>query len=169
MESQSGKLWKALNRGLDICVIGLMAFLVIDVVWQVCSRYLLSNPSSWTEELATFLLVWVGLLGAAVALRERAHLGINYLTAGMRPQAQHTAEVFALASTALFCVLVLIYGGTSLVVRTVALNQLSPALGIHMGYVYLALPISGFFMTGYSLRRLAACFFHVTSVDRPHR
>ena len=109
MESRSGKLWKALNRGLDICVIGLMAFLVIDVVWQVCSRYLLSNPSSWTEELATFLLVWVGLLGAAVALRERAHLGINYLTAGMRPQAQHTAEVFALASTALFCVLVLIY------------------------------------------------------------
>jgi len=55
MESRSGKLWKALNRGLDICVIGLMAFLVIDVVWQVCSRYLLSNPSSWTEELATFL------------------------------------------------------------------------------------------------------------------
>jgi TRAP-type C4-dicarboxylate transport system permease small subunit len=87
----------------------------------------------------------------------------------MRPEAQHTAEVFALASTALFCVLVFIYGGTALVVRTVALNQLSPALGIHMGYVYLALPIGGLFMTGYSLRRLAACFFHVTSVDRPHR
>ncbi|NIX00358.1 MAG: TRAP transporter small permease subunit, partial [Phycisphaerae bacterium] len=54
-----------------------MGVLVIDVTWQVITRFVLKNPSSWTEELATYLLIWVGLLGAAVALHRGAHLGID--------------------------------------------------------------------------------------------
>ena len=115
-----------MNRGLDNCVIGLTAILVVDVLWQVCSRYVFSSPSSWTEELATFLLIWVGLLGAAVAFREHAHLGIEYLPARMSPRIRCAVEVLALASTALFCVLVLVYGGATLVIRTVSLLQALP-------------------------------------------
>ena len=158
-----------MNRGLDNCVIGLTAILVVDVLWQVCSRYVFSSPSSWTEELATFLLIWVGLLGAAVAFREHAHLGIEYLPARMSPRIQCAVEVLALASTALFCVLVLVYGGATLVIRTVSLLQTSPALGLPMGYVYLALPVGGFFMTVYSLQFLTARLSHVPSADSSHR
>ena len=158
-----------MNRGLDNCVIGLTAILVVDVLWQVCSRYVFSSPSSWTEELATFLLIWVGLLGAAVAFREHAHLGIEYLPARMSPRIRCAVEVLALASTALFCVLVLVYGGATLVIRTVSLLQTSPALGLPMGYVYLALPVGGFFMTVYSLQFLTARLSHVPSADSSHR
>ena len=158
-----------MNRGLDNCVIGLTAILVVDVLWQVCSRYVFSSPSSWTEELATFLLIWVGLLGAAVAFREHAHLGIEYLPARMSPRIRCAVEVLALASTALFCVLVLVYGGATHVIRTVSLLQTSPALGLPMGYVYLALPVGGFFMTVYSLQFLTARLSHVPSADSSHR
>nr|HOQ05906.1 hypothetical protein [Anaerohalosphaeraceae bacterium] len=44
---------------------------------------------------------------------------------------------------------VMILGGTELVQITLRLQQKSPALGVQMGYVYLAVPISGFFMLLY--------------------
>ena len=67
-----------LDRAVDFAAILIMAALVLDVLWQVLSRYILKNPSAWTEELAAFLLVWAGLLGSCIALRQKAHLGIDY-------------------------------------------------------------------------------------------
>ena len=45
----------------------------------------------------------------------------------------------------------MVIGGTDLVISTLKLGQLSPALGIKIGYVYLAIPISGFFLVLYSV------------------
>lgn len=56
---------KIIDKGLELSLIFLMAFLVVDVLWQVLSRYILVSPSSVTDELAGYLLIWVGLLGAA--------------------------------------------------------------------------------------------------------
>ena len=145
----------ALDRVLDWAVVGLMATLVLDILWQVFARYVLAAPSSWTEELATFLLIWLALLGAAVGLRERAHLGIDYLTAKLPPERRRAVEALAFALTAAFCAIVLTYGGSTLVLRTLALDQHSPALGVPMGYVYLALPLGGLSATWYSVRFLA--------------
>ena len=58
---------KIIDKGLELSLIFLMAFLVVDVLWQVLSRYILVSPSSVTDELAGYLLIWVGLLGAALA------------------------------------------------------------------------------------------------------
>ena len=58
---------KIIDKGLELSLIFLMAFLVVDVLWQVLSRYILVSPSSVTDELAGYLLIWVGLLGAATA------------------------------------------------------------------------------------------------------
>jgi TRAP-type C4-dicarboxylate transport system permease small subunit len=45
----------------------------------------------------------------------------------------------------------MVIGGTSLVISTLNLGQISPALGVEIGYVYLAIPISGFFLVLYSV------------------
>ena len=144
-------VWRTLDRGLEGLVATIMAVLVLDVLWQVFTRFVLRNPSAWTDELATFLLIWVGLLGACVALKRRAHLGIDYFVAKAPPRMKKTLELLALVLVALFAVLVLGCGGMALVLRTLALDQVSPALGIKMGYVYLALPISGLFLFLYSV------------------
>jgi len=152
-------LWRKIKYGLDrtleTLVAVVMAVLVVDVVWQVFTRYVLRSPSSWTEELATFLMIWVGLLGASVGLNRGAHLGIDYLVQKLPARRRLLTEVVVFACTGLFSLLALGIGGATLVVRTLGLEQISPALGIRMGYVYLALPISGFFLTLYSAQFLA--------------
>lgn len=68
---------KIIDKGLELSLIFLMAFLVVDVLWQVLSRYILVSPSSVTDELAGYLLIWVGLLGAAYVSGKNEHLAID--------------------------------------------------------------------------------------------
>lgn len=49
-----------------------VAALVLMSGWQAAARYILDQPPSWTEELARFLMVWAGLLGASCAFRAKA-------------------------------------------------------------------------------------------------
>src|SRR4030042_745419 len=145
------KAKKVLDKTLETLVTVSMGVLVIDVVWQVITRYVMKNPSSWTEELATVLMIWGGLLGASVALNRGAHLGIDYLVAKLPSRQAIFVTLFVFAVIAVFSLLVMVVGGGQLVYRTLATNQVSPALGLKMGYVYLAIPISGFFLVIYSV------------------
>ena len=170
------KLKKFLDRCLEALVMVVVAVLVIDVLWQVVTRFgskvapwitshewngrLASfavnltkgiQPSSWTEELATFLLIWVALLGSAVALGRGAHLGIDYFVSKLPERTRMRTELFVFACVSLFSLLVMVCGGIHLVTRTLALDQTSPALQLPIGYVYLAVPISGAFLVLYSL------------------
>jgi len=128
-----------------------VGILVIDVLWQVFTRFIMGKPSSWTEELATFLLIWVSLLGAAVALGRGAHLGIDYFASKLPERTRIQTELFVFAVVSLFSLLVMVVGGIGLVKQTLALEQISVALHIPMGYVYLAIPISGSFLVLYGL------------------
>ena len=59
------ELRKNVDKVLEFVLISLVIVLIADVSWQVISRYILSAPSSFTDELAGYLLIWVGVLGAA--------------------------------------------------------------------------------------------------------
>ena len=148
------KIKKALDRFLEFLVALVMGILVLDVAWQVFTRFVLKDPSSWTEELATFLMIWVGLLGACVALNRNAHLGVDYFVDKLPPRKKIYTQIFVFTAVALFSLLVLGMGGIRLVTVTLMREQVSPALHIPMGYVYLALPLSGFFLVLYSLEFL---------------
>jgi TRAP-type C4-dicarboxylate transport system permease small subunit len=148
------KIKKGLDRTLEFLVALVMGILVLDVTWQVFTRFVLRHPSSWTEELATFLMIWVALLGAGVALNRKAHLGVDYFVGKLPPDKKLYTEIFAFSACALFSLLVLVIGGIRLVAVTLIREQISPALHLKMGYVYLALPISGLFLILYSLEFL---------------
>ncbi|MBN1307988.1 MAG: TRAP transporter small permease [Chitinispirillaceae bacterium] len=141
---------KMLDRLLESLVITVMAVLVIDVVWQVFTRLVLKNPSQWTEELAVFMLIWVAMLGSAVALERGAHLGIDYFTEKLSARLRLYTELFVFCAVAAFSICVMIIGGIDLVASTLQLDQVSPALGVRVGYVYLAVPVSGFFILLYA-------------------
>jgi len=151
------KIKFVLDRSLEVLVTVSMAVLVIDVVWQVFTRYVMKSPSTWTEELATFLMIWVGLLGSSVALNRGAHLGIDYFVAKLPQKKRLYVELFIFLSIAIFSLLVLCVGGSQLVRITLANGQVSAALGLKMGYVYLAIPVSGFFLVIYSVEFFIEC------------
>ncbi|OHB64059.1 MAG: hypothetical protein A2168_06130 [Planctomycetes bacterium RBG_13_50_24] len=141
---------KVLDRSLELLVTVVVAVLVVDVLWQVFTRFVLKNPSTWTEELAVFMLIWVSLLGAAVALNRGAHLGIDYFVGKLSPRKRLYTEIFAFLCISIFSLTIMVIGGIDLVGSTLKLEQMSPALGIKVGYVYLAVPISGLFLLLYS-------------------
>ena len=145
------RLVKYVDTILCWLLICLTAVMVFDVSWQVFTRFVLKNPSSFTEELATFLLIWISLLGSAYALRRKAHLGIDIITIRMKPQTQYVWEFFVYSVVILFSILVLIWGGSRLVIITLHLNQISAALRVKMGYVYSVIPLTGLLMVFYSL------------------
>lgn len=143
-----------LDVALKYLLIILMALLLIDVSWQVLTRFVLPKPSSFTEELARFLLIWIGLLGAAHAYRHKMHLGVDVFIKSMsRSKAQVTKQIVQLMTLG-FAISVLIYGGSKLVLLAFHLEQRSAAMQINMGVVYLALPISGVLLALFAIERL---------------
>ena len=135
-----------LNRGLELAVMVVMATLVLDVLWGVVSRFVLGEQSRFTEELATYLLIWVSLLGASVAFSTGGHLGVDYFVGLLDKSTRPLVTVVVNLAVALFAGVVMLYGGYVLVTRALADGQISPAMEIEVGYVYLAVPISGFFI-----------------------
>ena len=142
---------RILDKFLALTLTALMALMVLDVTWQIFTRYATASPSSWTEELARFLLIWIGLLGAAWAYRMRAHLGLSYLVEKRSAATQRKIAIFGYLASALFALLVLVYGGTQLVLLTLKLDQVSASLGLKIGYVYMIIPVSGVLITIFAL------------------
>ncbi|NLH18165.1 MAG: TRAP transporter small permease [Phycisphaerae bacterium] len=165
---------KILNWFLETLLTVVMAVLVLDVVWQVIARWIINRPNStvgewlrnlftacginptfsWTEELATYLMIWVGMLGASVALNRGSHLGIDYMVSKFSVMTRIKTEVFVFICIGLFSLVGMLIGGILLVSKTFELGQTSPAMKLPIGYVYLAVPISGFFLVIYSIELL---------------
>ncbi len=147
-------LTHTLEKILEVVCAVLMALMVIDVTWQVLSRFVLSTPSSFSEELARFLLLWIGFLGAAYAYRKFAHLGLDILTANLKGTAKFVAERFSDSVTFLFSAIIMVYGGVKIMNLTLELNQLSAALQIPIGYIYSVIPLSGLLICIFAVERL---------------
>lgn len=154
LRSVWGRVCRGLDRSLGAFVILIFAVLVVDVLWGVVSRYVLGSQARWTEELATNLLVWVSLLGAALAYAEGAHIGVDVLVRKLDPGAQHLAAMVAHVAAATFAILVMIGGGYVLVSETLAAGQTTPALGWKMGHIYLSVPLSGAAMLIFAIGHL---------------
>ncbi|MFP4365716.1 MAG: TRAP transporter small permease [Bacteroidales bacterium] len=144
-------LRRYLDKFLATFVTILMGVLVLNVLWQVASRYLLGDPSSFTDELAGFLLVWVGLLGATYITGSKEHLAIDILHHKLSDVNKVRVNLVINILVALFALVVLVIGGGNLVYITLHLEQISSALQIPIGYVYIVLPLSGIFIIYYSI------------------
>lgn len=140
-----------ITKVLEIFLILLMSAIVIDVTWQVVTRFILQDPSSFTEELVGFLLIWIGLLGASYAIYTKAHLGIDILARKIDVNARKKLDVVIYSIVILFSFFILVVGGWRLVNITFTLNQISPSMGLPMGYVYIVLPLTGVLIIYYSI------------------
>ena len=147
-----------LNKALEIFLVFIMSFLVIDVLWQVTSRYVLASPSPFTDEIAGFLLIWVGLLGAAYVAGRKEHLAIDILLQKTRESRKRNLELTIFICILIFALSVMVIGGIWLVYTRFMLDVRSAALQLPLGYVYLVLPISGLLMSYYSLYHIKILF-----------
>ncbi len=129
----------------------IMGLMVINVLWQVFTRFIMSNPSSFTDELARYLMIWVGVLGAAYVSGKNMHVAIDVLSNRLTKKKQKNLSLFVHTIIILFSLLVLVIGGARLVYITTVLNQNSPALHIPLAVVYAVIPISGLLIIYYKI------------------
>lgn len=134
----------------------LMAVITLDVLWGVFTRYVLGDQASWSEELARFLLIWIGVLGAAYASGQRMHLSIDLLGPKLEKHKQRRLQRFIDLIILVFALMVLVVGGLRLLYITQVLGQLSPSLRVPMAIVYSVLPISGLLIIYYKIGDLLA-------------
>ena len=146
---------KTIEQALEKFLVFLMGILVLDVLWQVTSRYVLTSPSSFTDELAGFLLIWVGLFGAAYVSGKNQHLAIDLLLQKVDMKAKKRLEIFIQIAIVLFGLFVFVIGGVWLVYTRFALDVRSAALHIPLGYVYLVLPLSGMLIIFFAIDNVA--------------
>ncbi len=146
--------YKKFDRTLEIILVVLACVLVVDVLWQVFSRYILNSPSSFTDELAGYLLIWVSLLGAAYVAGKKEHLAIDLLLQKSSPVRRRVLEIVIRSLIMCFALTVLVTGGIWLVYTRFYLGVTSAALQLPLGYVYIALPLSGLIITFYSVHHL---------------
>jgi TRAP-type C4-dicarboxylate transport system permease small subunit len=148
----------SVKRGLDVALrwlcIGLFAALVLIVAWQVFSRQVLNTPSTWSEELAKYVFIWLGLFGAALVFGERGHIAVDALVRKLPQRVQRWNAALGQIVIAAFTVLVLVYGGWQ--VSELAWNQSMPGLPLKVGWLYLALPLSGVLVLFYTVYHLVA-------------
>lgn len=138
------------DHALGWALVVLMGAAVLNVLWQVFTRFVVGNPSSFTDELARYLLIWVGLLGSAYAGGKRLHLAIDLVPTKLTGRAKHALGVFIEACVFVFALFVMVVGGLKLVSLTLLLGQTSAALQLPLGYVYFVLPLSGFLLMFYA-------------------
>ncbi|MBW8244208.1 TRAP transporter small permease [Muricauda oceani] len=125
----------------------LMSLMVLNVLWQVFSRYVLGTPSAFTDELARFLMIWLGLLGAAYVSGKNGHVAIDVLAKRANAKNQRVLKRAVSGFIILFCMAAMVIGGGWLVYTTYELKQHSPALGLPLAYVYVVIPLSGLIVT----------------------
>ena len=163
-----GQTLKPINalliRALEILAVIAAAALVLDVVWGVVTRAMPGGQAKWTEELARFLLIWVSMLGGALAFRRREHLGIDFLVTSMHSDVNHGLQVLKQGIVCITAAAVFLYGGFRIVSDALIAQQTTPALGWKMGYVYAAVPLAGVFILLFSLEEMLS----PTSIDSKH-
>ena len=114
--------------------------MTIMIFLQVIFRYLLKAPLSYSEELARYMFIWSVAMGAALALRRGKHIGVEAFVQWLPFRLRDQVKIVGSLLNLLFFGLLIWYG---FVMVRATMDQLSPALLLPMGYVYLAIPASG--------------------------
>ena len=134
-----------LRKNLDRILEGLagisFAAMVLLTCWPVLTRYVLQAPSSWSEELVSYLFAWMALLGASLVTEERGHMNIPALVERLPKKGQKWSAVFSEGVAFLFSAVILFYGGVQIV--DLAMGQMTSSLGVAIGVFYVVLPACG--------------------------
>ncbi|MBP1048467.1 TRAP transporter small permease [Enterococcus sp. BWM-S5] len=142
----------ALDKALEIFGSVLLAIMILVVLYQVFTRTVLNSPNTVTEELVRFGLVWLSMLASAYVVGKRSHLAVTMLSDNLSGKNKRLLEIVVQVLFLVFAAVIMVFGGWKAV--TVTMGQISPSLSIPMGYVYLAVPVSGVIMFIYSLLNL---------------
>jgi TRAP-type C4-dicarboxylate transport system permease small subunit len=133
------RLFKTLEAVLFVLVLALLALVIL----QVCTRYLLHNSLPWTEEVARMVLIWLVMIGAAIATERNEQYAINFIFERLGGGARMAVLLATHLIGIVFLIALAVYGGEY--VRT-NMQTVYVATQIPKGYIYAAVPFGAAIM-----------------------
>ena len=121
---------------------------------QVVNRNFVHLPLQWTEELARYSMVWLALLGASIGLRQGKQMCMTFVYDKCAANVRRIFRIVGDVVCAVFCGTVG-YFSLFTIQRQIEVNQVTSALKIPMGIVYIVIPFSMFVMMIYEIYQLA--------------
>ena len=135
---------KKVEKVLDTVMRFLMALAMLTLLvfgtWQIFTRWVLGNPSTFTDELLRYVLIIAGFIGSAYCFYRDEHLALTLVTDKATGTFKIALDVFIEACILFFVVYVFIFGGLKL--ANTATN-VSSVMHIPMKTLYMIEPICG--------------------------
>jgi TRAP-type C4-dicarboxylate transport system permease small subunit len=128
-------------RLLQLILTALLFLLVIPVTLQIVARYTEFIPRYiWTEEAARFLFIWIIMIGATIAVRERTHFDVDILPKPTTPRGKAIGELVVDCAVLVVAAVFVLYGYGYAVF---GYGQTSELTGINMVTMHVAFPLAG--------------------------
>ncbi|MBN2442402.1 MAG: TRAP transporter small permease [Spirochaetales bacterium] len=149
------KIMDHLARILFIVTAAMICAMVLIITWQVFSRFVLNKTPRWSEESTIVLMLYSGFLGAALAYRERLHIGIKFFLLKIKQKTRSRIYFFIDILIGLFSLFMLIWGtGFAWMMR----SQTLPATKIPVGISYLPIPLAGLMLILFVIEKIGDDF-----------
>lgn len=130
---------------------GLLAFITFLVFIQVCMRYFFNASFLWGEELSLFAFIWCVFIGAAIAVRRRAHFAFDFLANLLSGRVAGFQRLLVDLIILGLAVLMLVQGHYF---SRLSVQRFSPAVGITLFIPTIIIPVSAAYMILGTLRNL---------------
>jgi TRAP-type transport system small permease protein len=139
------KLCARIDWVLRFITIAMFVTMTTVVVLGILSRFTGLFAILWSEEVGRYLMIWMGFLGAVMALRRGQHIGVLYLVEKL-PRALHNSMGLLVQSLCVYFLWFMVTEGVSLMRVVSRTEQASPMSDIPLYLIYGIIPITGILM-----------------------
>ena len=144
-----------------VCVT-LILIMTFEVLIHVFFRYFLDAPLKWGEELARLMMVWAGLLGIGIALKDRDHVAIEVFTCKLSGKMLAWCNLVSRILIIIFVGFVFIWG-INLTVESY--STYLPAMNISWAWSFLSVPVSAAIQL---IFLISACLQNLIDIFKKH-
>ena len=143
------KIRKGMNTVVSTICIVLFAVMVVVGTYQIITRFIFNNPSTVSEELLTYTFAWMAIFSSAYVFGKRDHMRMTFVADKLPEEQRKILEIIIELLIIAFAVIVLIYGGFTIMGLT--MTQKTASLGVMMGVIYAVVPICGILIATYGV------------------
>ncbi len=134
---------KTIDNIMKAVMAAAMFALVLGGTWQIFTRWILNDPSTFTEEFMRYMLIWASMIGSAYCFYQDKHLALDLFKKKATGKTEKVLMVFIESMILFFVIYVFVYGGARQAFNS---TNSSAVMQIPFKYLYMILPISGIFI-----------------------
>ena len=141
----------------------IFVMMLLDVLLQVISRYIMYKPFIWTEELARCLYIWLAFVGSAALMKNYEHITVDFILRQLSPYWEKRLKL-VIDILMLFFFICVLFGGIRMMMDT---NKVTlPSLPIlRMADLYLSLVVGSICSSCYLIENIIQNFIYKKVLD----